>query len=67
MALCENVTGPLLNHVAINEWTQQDLAGLMVRCLLVVQKQFHWNLISQPNARVPSFEECQRWIVQHAA
>jgi hypothetical protein len=66
MALCENVTGPLLRHVASGEWTQQDLPGLMVRCLLIVRNWFQWNLLENPNPRVPSFVECRRWIAEHA-
>jgi hypothetical protein len=51
--------------VAPGEWTQQDVPGLMVRCLLVM-RPFDWNLLTNPNPKVPLFQDCQRWLTQHS-
>jgi hypothetical protein len=65
LALIENVKNPLLKQVAHDEWTQQDVGGLIVRCLLVVKKQFQWDLVADPKAELPSFATCMRWVADH--
>jgi hypothetical protein len=60
LALIENVKNPLLRQVAQLELTQQNIRGLIVRCLLVVKKQFEWNLVDDPEAELPSFATCMR-------
>jgi hypothetical protein len=65
LALVENIKGPLLNQVADVEWTQKDLDGLVVRCLLIVKKEFEWNLVQKPPAKVPTLDECLDWFASH--
>jgi hypothetical protein len=64
LALCENVKGKMLKQVAGDEWTQRDLKGLIVRCLLIVKEQFNWDLVADPKADVPSFRTVQRWMTE---
>jgi hypothetical protein len=65
LALIENVENPLLRQVAPDEWTQQDVGGLIVRCLLVVRTRFDWDLVADPKAELPSFATCMRWLADH--
>jgi hypothetical protein len=65
LALIENVKNPLLKQVAADEWTQQDVGGLIVRCLLIVKQSFQWDLVSDPNVKVPSFNTCMKWLADH--
>jgi hypothetical protein len=63
LALVENVKGELLKKVADAEWTQRDLEGIIVRCLLIVKKQFQWNVSAQPPRFVPNFNDCLEHLV----
>jgi poly [ADP-ribose] polymerase 6/8 len=64
LALCENVKGPQLAKVADAEFTQQDLDGLIVRCLMVVKNDFAWDPYEQPPKRVPSLHDCLAYLGQ---
>jgi hypothetical protein len=66
LALIENVKNPKLKQVAPDEWTQRDVGGLIVRCLMIVKQQFQWNLVAGPPAKVPSFTTVQKWIADNA-
>jgi poly [ADP-ribose] polymerase 6/8 len=62
LALVENLEGPLLKKVAAAEWTQRDLDGLIVRCLMIVKQQFQWDVQTEPPKRIPTLEEYLEWI-----
>jgi hypothetical protein len=65
LALVENIPGGALNKVAPEEWTQQDLDGLIVRCLILVRRPFQWDLEQQPPKRIPTLDECLAWFAQN--
>jgi poly [ADP-ribose] polymerase 6/8 len=64
LALCENIKGPMLKHVANGEYTQRDLDGLIVRCIMVAKTNFSWDPQVQPPAHVPSLHECLSYIAE---
>jgi hypothetical protein len=64
LALCENVIGPLLRNVAQMEHTQQDLDGLIVRCVMIAKVSFAWDPYVSPPAHVPTLPECLAYIGQ---
>jgi hypothetical protein len=64
LALVENVKGDLLKQVAPVEWTQRDLDGIIVRCLLIVKSQFKWDVSVNPPQFVPDFRDCLSHIVR---
>jgi hypothetical protein len=67
VALIENVAGPLLKQVATVEWTQRDLDGLIVRVLMIVKKEFLWDVAAFPPKAVPTLTEYQKWIERNGS
>jgi poly [ADP-ribose] polymerase 6/8 len=66
LALVENVPGPDLNKVMESEYTQKDLEGLIVRCLMVVEKPFTWDALVEPPKHVPTLDECLSYFAAKA-
>jgi hypothetical protein len=48
LALIGNVKGKPLKKAADVRWTQRNLEGIIVRCFLIVKKQFQWDVSVQP-------------------
>jgi hypothetical protein len=51
MFLCENVKGSLLKQVGDGEWTQRDVSGLMVGCLVLYWRKYSTGTWSQSPSR----------------
>jgi hypothetical protein len=66
LALCENIKGPELNLVTQAEYTQKDIEGLIVRCLMVVKTSFAWDPFAKPPAHMPSLHECLSYIASRS-
>jgi poly [ADP-ribose] polymerase 6/8 len=61
LALIENVQGPALKNAHPNEYTQKDNNGLVVRCLMLVNSVFEWDVCRTPPKHIPSLAECLKF------
>jgi poly [ADP-ribose] polymerase 6/8 len=67
LALCENVKSHALTNKGGCEYTQKDVNGLIVRCIMVAKSQFNWDPFAFPPAHVPSLHECLSYIARRGS
>jgi hypothetical protein len=63
IGLVESVKGPGLQGSG-QVYTQRDLQGLNLRCLMVIKSQWAWDTVQNPPKFVPTLRDCLRDIAK---
>jgi hypothetical protein len=64
IGLVESVKGSGLGTQGPQVFTQTDLQGLMLRCLMIIRQPYAWDMVADPPKQVPTLQRCLQYIAK---